>query len=384
MLLTTLSRPTVAFEIKDVLQNIRVAKDLPGKLDLLKQLSSLILTKAGKLKKTGYLKNDQDTFRGEIHLIEKYFHDICCFSIPENHIEIETELARFGKIIISLFDESCDLYSAKKRENRYLDFEDILILTRDILQQENVLQALREKYKYIMIDEYQDTNEIQYEIFMPLLDFLQKGNLFIVGDEKQSIYMFRDAELEVFNRTKEVIQNVSGKDKLLNLPDSFRMSPHICLFANYIFSRVFSNPEPLFNEVGYSTLVCAREDNFNGQIEFLLAEKNGKISEGDLVAGKILNLIKENSGAINFGDIAILCRKRKSFDKLEDSFRKYNLPYKILGEKVFTSGRLFMIFIIIYHFFRIRIIMLHWLEYCVHRFLQFQIQKYLKSPSKKK
>ena len=76
---------------------------------------------------------------------------------------------RFGKIIITLFDESCDLYSAKKR-SRYLDFEDILILTRDILQQENVLQALREKYKYIMIDD-PDTNEIQYEIFMPLLKF---------------------------------------------------------------------------------------------------------------------------------------------------------------------------------------------------------------------
>ena len=52
-----------------------------------------------------------------------------------------------------------------------------------------------------MVDEYQDTNEIQYEIFMPLLDYLNKGNLFIVGDEKQSIYRFREAELEVFNKT---------------------------------------------------------------------------------------------------------------------------------------------------------------------------------------
>ena len=57
-----------------------------------------------------------------------------------------------------------------------------------------------------MVDEFQDTNEIQYEIFLPILDYLKSGNLFIVGDEKQSIYKFRDAEIEIFNLTRRNIK----------------------------------------------------------------------------------------------------------------------------------------------------------------------------------
>jgi ATP-dependent helicase/nuclease subunit A len=182
-----------------------------------------------------------------------------------------------------------------------------------------------------MIDEYQDTNELQYEIFLPILNYLKRGNLFVVGDEKQSIYMFRDAELEVFDKTKELI--LSHKNgKVLILPDSFRMGPEISLFTNYIFSRLFSGPDLLFNEVSHSDLVCARQEIKPGGVSFLLSDEENNISEADLISSKILELKSED---IQWSSIAILSRKRKSFDELEESFINHNIPYLIMGGRNF-------------------------------------------------
>ena len=115
-----------------------------------------------------------------------------------------------------------------------------------------------------MIDEYQDTNELQYEIFMPILDHLRSGNLFVVGDEKQSIYLFRNAELEIFERTKNEIQSMDKDGELLSLPHSFRMAPQLVLFTNHLFSNLFKNPNTYFNEVKHSDLVCAKEEDQKG------------------------------------------------------------------------------------------------------------------------
>ncbi len=201
----------------------------------------------------------------------------------------------------------------------------------------NVKEALSEKYKYLMVDEYQDTNEIQYKIFLPILDYLKKGNLFVVGDEKQSIYQFRDAELEVFKRTKLDIVEEYGKSSELLLPDSFRMAPKLCLFTNYIFKEIFKDPKLLYNEVQPSSLICARESEFDGKVEILLADVDDDNAEADLVAKRILQLV---NGELkkrdkNWNDIAVLVRKRSSFTSLEKSFTKYKIPYSIIRGKGF-------------------------------------------------
>lgn len=192
-----------------------------------------------------------------------------------------------------------------------------------------------------MIDEYQDTNELQYNIFLPILNELRTGNLFVVGDEKQSIYRFRDAELEVFRKTNNDIRTVNDEGKILSLPDSFRMSPIICSFTNLLFAQLFANPNPIYNEVSPNEITCAKNEELNGQIEFLFTPKNIEeekdtnrfIKESELVARRILKLInqKGESNAVLFNDIAILCRKRKSFKDLETTFKKYNIPFSIVG-----------------------------------------------------
>ena len=169
---------------------------------------------------------------------------------------------------------------------------------------------------------------------MPILDHLRAGNLFVVGDEKQSIYMFRDADLEVFDKTKREIVKSAELGGSLHLPHSFRMFPQLVLFTNKLFCNLFANPQKEFNEVAPSDLICTKSDNEVGSVGILLADTNAGVEESELVAKKVLNLLKSDE-TITLGDIAILCRKRKSFSELETSFVKYNLPYLILGGKGF-------------------------------------------------
>ncbi|MDO8550410.1 MAG: 3'-5' exonuclease, partial [Ignavibacteria bacterium] len=119
----------------------------------------------------------------------------------------------------------------------------------------------------------------------------------------------------------------------LTLPDSFRMAPEICLFANTIFRNLFNEPNEFYNEVEYSELVCARNENVKGKIEILIGDENegSQNSESELVAKKILELIKENKGIINSNDVAILVRKRKNFNDLERVFSKYKIPFSVVG-----------------------------------------------------
>ncbi|MCW8806348.1 MAG: UvrD-helicase domain-containing protein, partial [Ignavibacteriaceae bacterium] len=218
-----------------------------------------------------------------------------------------------------------------KSELGVLDFEDLLLKTKALLENEWVRKFLSEKYKYLLVDEYQDTNEIQYEIFLPLVDNLKRGNLFIVGDEKQGIYRFRDAELKVFSKTKTDIQNVHGEESLLSLPDSFRMAPAICLFVNSLFTNLFKDSRLFYNEVSASDLVCARSDDFDGKIEFLIANGDEDL-EAELTAKKIIKLKTEYKNRLkDWNDIAILVRKRASFNELQKAFIKYQIPFNLVG-----------------------------------------------------
>ena len=127
------------------------------------------------------IKISREELATQISFTEKYFNDFNKILEIEDNPEIEIELAKFGKTMIQFFEKGLEIYNSKKSEAGYLDFEDILLLTQEILKKESVRANLSQKFKYIMVDEYQDTNEIQYEIFLPILDYLKSGNLFVVG-----------------------------------------------------------------------------------------------------------------------------------------------------------------------------------------------------------
>jgi len=335
-----------ANEFALLIQNSLSALNGQNELEVFAEIAPNILTTSNTIRKRNYLKN-QSGLSEEILIVEKNLPLMASSAVPANHQEIEMELARTGKKILVLFDAVLQKYDQKKSEGGYLDFEDILLVTQKILLNEDVREKLSEKYKYLMIDEYQDTNEIQYNIFLPILDNLQRNNLFVVGDEKQSIYMFRDAELEIFNKTKQDIRNKNGETGILYLPDSFRMAPEICLFTNYLFKNLFSNANSAYNEVQPNDLVCGRNDGVKGYIEFLISNKSKECEHPspdltELIALRINELVNnpDENIKLKYSDIAILCRKRKSFTELEKIFSRYDIPYSILGGKGFYQKQL--------------------------------------------
>lgn len=303
-------------------------------IKLLSGLGNILFTNDGKVRTQKYLgRNLKETLSKEISVAEKIFADFSVFTEEMNHNSYY-DLAQFGRNVLMLFDKSLELYQKKKRDESYIDFEDILIYTKELLSNSEVQQYLKNKFKYLMVDEFQDTNEIQYEIFLPVLDYLKAGKLFIVGDEKQSIYKFRDAEIEIFNRTKSDIERIKDKSHLMVLPDSFRMSKEICLFTNVLFNRLFEKDIPAFGELKNVPIVCAKQEESKGEVQFLISVKeSSEQTQAELVANKILQLV--DSENFKFNDITVLVRKRKSFDDLEKIFIRYKIPYTIIGGRGF-------------------------------------------------
>jgi len=299
------------------------------------ELFSSQLTGKGEVRTTGYLtKKHREEFQNEIEIVEEFYKEFKTLNFTGEYRKAEFELAKFGKEILIIWEAVLKKYTQKKNQKGFLDFEDLLLYSEKIVKRDDVKIYLSERYQYFMIDEYQDTNETQYNIFIPILDYLKRGNLFIVGDEKQSIYMFRGADLRIFNKTKDIINSANNDEGLLQLPHSFRLSPKLTLFANRVFRELFSNPKLIFNEVSYSELICARQNSDEGEITFLIDDElEESESEYKLIVKKILDLV--STGKAEFKDIAILARKRKSFVELESELLNLEIPYRIYGGKGF-------------------------------------------------
>ena len=326
-------------ETNRLLTEFKSKSRLLEKFILLNKIRSVILTQSGTVIKRGFLSKEE--YESNIEIIEEInilFNEFKDIEIDENFKELNKALAIFGKEIIKFYQEINERYTHKKNQKSFLDFEDLLLLTQKLLSKTEVKELLSDKYKYIMIDEYQDTNETQYNIFMPILKNLSTGNLFVVGDEKQSIYMFREAEVELFNQTKKEIETKESEASILDLPHSFRLAPNIALFTNKLFRNLFAEPNQSFNEVEYNDLVCAYPNEKKGKVEFLIS-KEVEISEAELIARKIIKLT-ESCKEYNFGNFSILCTKRKNFTELEKVFSDYKIPFSIVGGKGFFQQQL--------------------------------------------
>jgi len=315
-----------------LIQKLNVVKDIAEIIQIIHLIKDEGCTKSNTIKVRGYFSNNlRSGFASEISRVQKILNDLLRIGIDEGVKDIEYQLAIAGKNLIGIFNDILFLYNEKKKELGYLDYEDILLKTQNLLQLTEVKNYLSQKFSYLMVDEYQDTNELQYKIFMPILDNLRKGNLFVVGDEKQSIYRFRNAELEIFRKTNFQIIERSGNESIITLPDSFRMEPEICLFTNVLFRNLFNEPNTIYNEVEHSDLICAKPGFTVGKVSVIVADEESESTEANLVCKQILSLFNNGNKDIEWKDFAVLVRKRSSFRELEKQFIKYNIPNKIIG-----------------------------------------------------
>lgn len=224
---------------------------------------------------------------------------------------LKTAKSRESKEIASLYHD----YQQYLESKNLLDFDDLLYLPYLIFEQNPSLASeISQQYAYIMVDEYQDTNLLQYQ----LLRFLSSAhhNLCVVGDEDQSIYGWRGADIRNILEFEKDFDHA----KIIRLEKNYRSTPQILEFANNLISH---NTQRLGK-----TLYSMQESGESVRIEGFLDEKQ----EVQHIATKIQALV---SRGVSYGEIAVLYRLNALSRAIEEGFNRAKIPYKLIGAMPF-------------------------------------------------
>ena len=203
-------------------------------------------------------------------------------------------------------------YQTALRKNNALDFDDLIVKTVELFQNcDRVLEYYQERFKYIMVDEYQDTNYAQFK-FVSLLASRYE-NLCVVGDDDQSIYKFRGANIENILGFERVFPNAA----VIRLEQNYRSTQNILNAANHVIANNAERKEKTLwteNEEGAKIHFRQFEDGFQ---------------EAEYIAGEISKAHRE--GLCQYRDCAILYRTNAQSRLFEEKFVGANIPYKIVG-----------------------------------------------------
>ena len=210
-------------------------------------------------------------------------------------------------------------YERQLHANNALDFDDLLLKTVQLFQtQPDVLESYQERFRYIMVDEYQDTNTVQFKFVSLLAGKYQ--NLCVVGDDDQSIYKFRGANIRNILNFEQEFQNA----RVIKLEQNYRSTQNILNAANAVIQNNRGRKD--------KTLWT---DNGDGE-KVHLRQFDTAYDEAEFVADDIRKNI-ENGGT--YQDYAILYRTNAQSRMFEEKFVACNIPYKIVGGVNFYARR---------------------------------------------
>ena len=267
---------------------------------------------------------------------------ITILDYQERYHEDTWELAKTFQTFMSDFVEA---YRECKRQENAFEFADISHFTIEILENfPQVREAYQERFHEVMVDEYQDTNHIQER----MLELLSNGhNRFMVGDIKQSIYRFRQADPQIFNEKFQRYAQNPQEGKLILLKENIRSSSEVLSATNDVFVRLMDQEVGEINYDSMHQLVFANTKltpNPDNKAEFLLYDKddNGQEKEESqadtkltgemrLVIKEILKLHQEKGVA--FKEIALLTSSRSRNDQIILALSEYGIPVKTDGEQ---------------------------------------------------
>ncbi|HET9526812.1 MAG TPA: UvrD-helicase domain-containing protein, partial [Pyrinomonadaceae bacterium] len=241
----------------------------------------------------------------------------------------------------------------EKHKLSALDFDDLESRTMVLLQRPEVIARTEDRYRFFLVDEFQDTNGVQQRLLerLALPAGRRAANLFIVGDRKQSIYSFRGADVDVFREMTSTLVAAGGETKPLHL--NFRSQPPLIAFFNLLFARLFRLPQDMplelrraLDELGYvehEDSEPKRELRDEGPLVELMvtakvpveddprAERDTRVLDAKQIARRITAL-KSATPDLKYGDIALLFRAMTHVQIYESAFRHANIPYQtVLG-----------------------------------------------------
>lgn len=230
----------------------------------------------------------------------------------------ETEITRIEELA-----NAFHVYQKLLRDNGFLDFGDLINCTVELFQKRpKVLKCYQDKFKFIMVDEFQDTNYAQYQLVKMLAG--ERGNLVVVGDDDQSIYKFRGASVSNILKFKENFQ----ESKQIALVGNYRSRQEILDLA-YNFIQA-NNPDRLEIKLDINKKLKSGSDEKAGEVRVL--EGQDLSEELDCVAKKILEL-KNNGTVQSWNDFAVLIRANNQADELLPVLDSYNIPYTYFANR---------------------------------------------------
>lgn len=298
---------------------MRAAKDEKDDYEAVKETVS-VLRKKGK-------KEIDD-------LKKKYF--------SRSRTEAETELkSLFGDTayLVELLEEFEQIFREKKKEKNMVDFDDVMHYASKILDDPMAAEEYREKFTYIFIDEFQDSNMLQEIIAGKIC---RENNLFMVGDVKQSIYKFRLAEPEIFRSKYELYKKEEEtQSEKIDLNSNFRSKKNVTRTVNTVFEKVMED----YDED--ARLHCTAPEEYPGyptRVTIIDRSDEAELEDGDIPEGTdreiaaIARIVSENKGqpvfdvkkqeerSVEYRDIVILSRNRHMIPAIEKALNDQGIP----------------------------------------------------------
>lgn len=247
--------------------------------------------------------------------------DYLRFIVPGSKNEV------FERITATIWNE----YTKKCRQVNGIDYDDILVIADKLMKSEpHVSKELAEKYRYLMLDEYQDTNPVQ----MSIMDQIARHhrNLFVVGDEKQSIYGFRGSDISIILSFKDRYPEARQVDMVRN----YRSYPEIIKHGNAL-------ADAMEDKLNDGQLICESKVKETGQIaaqrrvnQVNMIQFDTDRQEAEMVSKAIYRDIKTG---VKGEEIFVLYRNRQLKRDLERKLVELNVPYNVIGDTSFFQRR---------------------------------------------
>ena len=283
------------------------------------------------------------------------------------------------RALATLTAKAIERYDREKSRLGVCDYDDLITETHRLLAEhdDQQLTALREDIRYVMIDEFQDTNHRQWELIRALVaeGVFDADNVFVVGDEKQSIYRFRNADVTVFDAAQQDIETANTArgtpDDGRGLRTNFRTLPATLDGINGLFESVFTAGPDSDYEVPPEPLAAGRDpsDTVEPRVEYLpvpvetdlrerflpaghdpqgLPESEPSDLESRALANRLAELLdgdttvtvdgETDGSSVTPGDIAVLIRSRSDLKDYERALRRLDIPYRVVkGQGFFET-----------------------------------------------
>ncbi|MBM2821982.1 MAG: UvrD/REP helicase [Thermoleophilia bacterium] len=242
------------------------------------------------------------------------------------------ELAAHDRDLLQeLLERFAEEYAAAKRRESTVDFEDLQLAARDLLRDHaEIRDSMQLRFRLVMVDEFQDTNRLQCEL-IDLVAHPELADVFTVGDEFQSIYGFRHADVDVFRERRAAAPN------LLALRSNYRSRPQVLAAVNFLFGDAFGEEyQPLAASAEFADPV------FGNPVELLVTDKasyrdtgeHWRTGEARAIAARVRELV--DTGAATAGEIVVLFAAGTDAERYEEALRLEGLPtYRATGRGYF-------------------------------------------------